>query len=126
MFSLLLPLALAADEDPLADGMQALYDAAFTNPVAYDRLHELCTVYGHRMVGSDRLEAAIDWAAALMREDGLKVTELLMAAYMSAERENTIAFPPPDLETFVPAVARGDWNPGRNSVERRGSVKHDH
>jgi hypothetical protein len=30
---------------------------------------------------------------------------------MSAEREQTIAFPPPDLETFVPAVARGAWNP---------------
>jgi len=41
------------------------------------------------------------------------VTELLMAAYMSAEQERTIPFPPPDLETFVPAVARGEWNPGR-------------
>ncbi len=44
-------------------------------------------------------------------DDGVAVTELLMTAYMSAEREETIAFPPPDLETFVPAVARGDWNP---------------
>jgi predicted dehydrogenase len=44
-------------------------------------------------------------------DDGVNVTELLMAAYMSAEREQTIAFPPPDLETFVPAVARGAWNP---------------
>jgi predicted dehydrogenase len=46
--------------------------------------------------------------------DGVAVTELLMTAYMSAEQERTIAFPPPDLETFVPAVARGEWNPGRN------------
>ncbi len=44
-------------------------------------------------------------------DDGVNVTELLMAAYMSAEREQTVAFPPPDLESFVPAVARGDWNP---------------
>jgi predicted dehydrogenase len=44
--------------------------------------------------------------------DGVAVTELLMAAYMSAEREQTIRFPPPDLETFMPAVARGEWNPG--------------
>jgi len=43
--------------------------------------------------------------------DGLNVTELLMAAYMSAEQERTIAFPPPNLESFVPAVARGEWNP---------------
>jgi predicted dehydrogenase len=43
--------------------------------------------------------------------DGLSVTELLMAAYMSAEQEKTIVFPPPGLEEFVPAVARGEWNP---------------
>ena len=47
-------------------------------------------------------------------DDGLAVTELLMAAYMSAEREETVAFPPPDLQDFVPAVARGDWNPATN------------
>lgn len=44
--------------------------------------------------------------------DGLAVTELLMTAYMSAEQERTVLFPPPELETFVPAVARGEWNPG--------------
>jgi predicted dehydrogenase len=44
-------------------------------------------------------------------DDGLAVTELLMAAYMSAEQERTIHFPPDELETFVPAVARGEWNP---------------
>jgi predicted dehydrogenase len=45
--------------------------------------------------------------------DGLSVTELLMAAYMSAEQEKVISFPPPDIESFVPAVARGEWNPKR-------------
>lgn len=45
--------------------------------------------------------------------DGLSVTELLMTAYMSAEQEKTIPFPPPDLGSFVPAVARGEWNPKR-------------
>lgn len=43
--------------------------------------------------------------------DGVNVTELLMAAYMSAEQEKTIPFPPPGLDSFVPAVARGEWNP---------------
>ena len=47
--------------------------------------------------------------------DGVAVTDLLMAAYMSAEQERTIDFPPADLESFVPAVARGKWNPGRDS-----------
>ena len=43
--------------------------------------------------------------------DGLAVTELLMAAYMSAEQNKTIQFPPPGLDDFIPAVAKGEWNP---------------
>jgi predicted dehydrogenase len=43
--------------------------------------------------------------------DGLEVTELLMTAYMSAEQERTIEFRPPDLDTYIPPVARGDWKP---------------
>jgi predicted dehydrogenase len=46
-------------------------------------------------------------------DDGVAVAELLMTAYMSAEQERTIAFPPPGLEEFVPAVAKGLWNPGK-------------
>ena len=42
---------------------------------------------------------------------GLSVTELLMAAYMSAEQERVVAWRPADLDTFVPAVARGTWKP---------------
>ncbi|MFC2158953.1 Gfo/Idh/MocA family protein [Acidobacteriota bacterium] len=44
-------------------------------------------------------------------DDGLNVTELLMAAYMSVEQERTVDFPPPGLDDYVPAVARGEWNP---------------
>jgi predicted dehydrogenase len=46
--------------------------------------------------------------------DGVNVTELLMTAYMSAEQEKTVAFPPEDLESYVPAVAKGDWNPSKS------------
>jgi len=46
--------------------------------------------------------------------DGVAVTELLMAAYMSAERDKTIPFPPPGLANFVPAVAQGTWNPKKS------------
>jgi len=42
-------------------------------------------------------------------EDGLAVTTVLMACYLSAEQGRTVAFPEPALETFVPAVARGEW-----------------
>ena len=44
-------------------------------------------------------------------DDGLNVTELLMTAYMSAEQGKTISFPPSGLDTYVPSVARGEWNP---------------
>ena len=44
-------------------------------------------------------------------DDGLNVTELLMAAYMSMEKGKTMIFPPAGLENFIPAVARGQWNP---------------
>jgi predicted dehydrogenase len=44
-------------------------------------------------------------------EDGLAVTEVLMACYLSAERGRTVTFPAPELESFVPAVAQGTWRP---------------
>ncbi len=40
---------------------------------------------------------------------GLDVTELLMACYMSAEQERVLDWKPQGLESFVPAVARGEW-----------------
>lgn len=42
---------------------------------------------------------------------GLEVVELLMTAYKSAEEERTLDWKPEDLDSFVPAVARGEWNP---------------
>jgi len=44
-------------------------------------------------------------------DDGLEVVKLLMTAYQSAEQRKTLAFPPRGLDKFVPAVARGKWNP---------------
>ena len=41
--------------------------------------------------------------------DGFEVVQLLMAAYRSAEEGRTIEFPPAGLDTFVPAVAKGQW-----------------
>ncbi len=42
-------------------------------------------------------------------DDGFDVVQLLMAAYQSAEAGRTLEFPPPGLDRFVPAVARGTW-----------------
>lgn len=43
--------------------------------------------------------------------DGVEVVKTLMAAYMSAEQQRTLSFPPEGLSTFVPAVASGNWRP---------------
>ncbi len=39
-------------------------------------------------------------------EDGLGVVEMLMGLYLSAETGSTVHFPNPDLENYVPVVAR--------------------
>tara|TARA_B100000902_G_scaffold138018_1_gene136257 strand:- start:304 stop:1023 length:720 start_codon:yes stop_codon:yes gene_type:complete len=46
-------------------------------------------------------------------DDGFEVTKLLMAAYMSAEQGKTIELPCDNIENFIPAVAKGEWNPKR-------------
>jgi hypothetical protein len=38
--------------------------------------------------------------------DGVAVAEMLMALYRSAEIGQVVTFPSPDLETYVPLVAR--------------------
>jgi predicted dehydrogenase len=48
---------------------------------------------------------------ALTFDDGLEVVKVLMAAYMSAEQGKTIDFPPAGIDSFVPAVAKGNWKP---------------
>ncbi|HVS14921.1 MAG TPA: Gfo/Idh/MocA family oxidoreductase [Thermoanaerobaculia bacterium] len=48
-------------------------------------------------------------------DDGLEVTRLLMAAYKSAEEARTLELPIAGLEDYVPAVARGEWNPREQS-----------
>ncbi len=43
--------------------------------------------------------------------DGLLITELMMAAYLSAELGETLRWPVTGLEDYVPEVARGAWDP---------------
>lgn len=45
-------------------------------------------------------------------DDGVEVMQILMAAYMSAEKGRTLDFPPRGLDSFSPEVARGTWKPG--------------
>ena len=41
---------------------------------------------------------------------GVAVTELLMAAYLAAETDTVVTFPA-DLDNYLPAVARREWQP---------------
>jgi predicted dehydrogenase len=44
-------------------------------------------------------------------DDGLEVMQILMTAYMSAQKGRTLEFPPRGLDSFVPDVALGKWKP---------------
>jgi hypothetical protein len=44
-------------------------------------------------------------------KDGVSCLELIMACYMSSEKGRKIRFPPTGVEDYVPAPARGSWNP---------------
>ena len=44
-------------------------------------------------------------------DDGLEVTKLLMACYMSAERGERLAWEPDGLDDYVPSVARETYKP---------------
>ncbi len=80
-------------------------------PVVSDEENE----YGYTSENRHMVRAFLDGTRPEENfSDGVNVTELLMTAYMSAEQERTISFPPPGLDTFVPAVARGEWNPKKS------------
>ena len=44
-------------------------------------------------------------------DDGVEVMQILMTAYMSAQKGRTLDFPPRGLDGFIPDVARGKWKP---------------
>ena len=53
--------------------------------------------------------SALDVQRKAGLNDAVEVMQILMGAYMSAEKERTLSFPPRGVETFVPAVAQGKW-----------------
>lgn len=70
------------------------------------------TVYGYTEENRHMVESFID--GKMPREnwnDGLLVSELLMAAYMSSEKGRKLTFPPEGLHDFVPKVAQGNYDP---------------
>ncbi|MEM2740333.1 MAG: gfo/Idh/MocA family oxidoreductase, partial [Candidatus Bathyarchaeia archaeon] len=48
--------------------------------------------------------------------DGLLIVQLMMAAYLSAEKGKRVKFNPEELKGYRPQVARGEWKP-RSIIE---------
>jgi predicted dehydrogenase len=70
--------------------------------------------YGYQAENRHFVQAFLRNEAPLLSfADGVEVVRLLMTAYQSAEQGRTLSFPPPGLDAFVPAVARGEWQPAR-------------
>lgn len=73
---LLAPLALLAAAPPLYDSYKdvssRIIQAALADQEGYAKLAYLCDRIGNRLSGSPALDAAIQWAAAQMKRDGLE------------------------------------------------------
>jgi predicted dehydrogenase len=69
-------------------------------------------VYGYEAEDRHFVRVFLGREAPLLTfDDGIEVVKILMTAYMSAEQGRTLDFPPPGIESFVPAVAKGTWKP---------------
>ena len=73
---------------------------------------EEASVYGYSAENRHTARAFLKGEKPMLTfDDGFEVVKILMTAYMSAQTGRTLDFPPKDLESFVPAVAQGKWNP---------------
>jgi carboxypeptidase Q len=60
------------DPAPYRDAVARIVQAATNNPAGFERLARFCDTFGPRFSGTTNLEAALDWALAQMRRDGLE------------------------------------------------------
>jgi predicted dehydrogenase len=73
---------------------------------------EEASVYGYTAENRHMTRAFLRGEKPMLTfEDGFEVVKILMAAYMSAQKGQTLEFPPVGLESFVPDVAKGVWRP---------------
>jgi predicted dehydrogenase len=73
---------------------------------------EEAAAYGYEAENRHFVRAFLSGKKGMLTfDDGVEVMQILMAAYMSAEKGRTLDFPPRGLDKFSPEVARGKWNP---------------
>ena len=71
-----LPLAQTNWIDAYREPAARLIGESLSTPFAWERLAEMTDTFGHRLSGSESLEAAIRWTAAEMKKDGLENVRL--------------------------------------------------
>jgi Zn-dependent M28 family amino/carboxypeptidase len=100
---LLVPIALLAADPPLSETYKEastqIISLALADQEGYAKLSYLCDRIGNRLSGSDSLNAAIAWAAAQMKRDGLE-------------------------NVATPAVKVPHWVRGREDAEMVKPVRH--
>ncbi len=81
--------------------------AALTDVEGWEKLTYLTTVIGHRLSGSDSLEAAIDWAAELMETEGLRVRKqpVMVPHWVRGEESARVVSP---VERSLPILGLGN------------------
>ena len=66
--------------------------------------------YGYTAENRHMVQSFLSGAKPMLTfDDGLEVVQILMAAYMSAEKGQTLEFPPSGLDGFMPQVAKGSF-----------------
>jgi predicted dehydrogenase len=73
---------------------------------------EEASVYGYSAENRHMARAFLRGEKPMLTfDDGVEVVQILMAAYMSAQKGQTLEFPPAGLDGFIPDVAKGVWKP---------------
>jgi len=96
---LLLTVPARAAEDflaPYREPARRIVGEALLSDEAYQVLGELCDRYGHRLSGSENLEAAVDWAVASMEAQGLENVrreEVMVPRWVRGEERGWIQTP---------------------------------
>ncbi len=92
---------------PIADTYREpadrIIDAALQDDGAYQKLTYLCDRIGHRLSGSNELDAAVAWASSEMKKDGLVnvVTPRVMVPHWVRGRERLAMIAPVERELVM-------------------------
>lgn len=107
LFSLLVSAGQAEDIGRFQKQADKIVAEAQASQIGWDRLSTLCTLYPHRLSGSQGLEKAIDWIEGEMKKDGFDevYTEAVMVPHWERGREELTVLA--DKPRELPVLALG-------------------